>query len=203
MVVDTVYMANRTPLDERLVQITLDLLRDEGLEGLTLRRIARRAGVSHGAPLRHFRSLADLLSEVAAVGFRMLSEGVEKSGSQLPPNAGPRARLRAAGRAYVEIAVANPGLFGLMFRPEDLDVENKRFLEAAFGSFEQFVEHVAAAQDEGWNPERDTRVLAASVWASVHGLATLWAQGAVPVPHATLEALLVTTLDFCIGGDFP
>jgi AcrR family transcriptional regulator len=116
-------MANPAPLDQRLVTIALDLLRDEGLEGLTLRRIARRAGVSHGAPLRHFRSLADLLSEVAAVGFRMLSEGVEKSGSQVSPDAGPHARLRAAGRAYVEIAVANPGLFALMFRPEDLDVE--------------------------------------------------------------------------------
>ena len=188
-------------LDERLVQIALDLLREEGLEGLTLRRLARCAGVSHGAPLRHFRSLADLLSEVAAVGFRLLAEGVEKSGAALPPDAEPRARLRAAGRAYVEIAVANPGLFALMFRPEDLDVENERFVEAAYGSFEQIVAYVGAAQAAGWQPDRDTRVLAASVWASIHGLATLWAQRAIPVEHATLEGLLSTTLDLCIGGE--
>ena len=194
-------MANSAPLDERLVEITLGFLRDDGLEGLTLRRIARRAGVSHGAPLRHFRSLADLLSEVAAVGFRLLSEGLEKSGAQLPQSAAPLDRLRAAGRAYVEIAVANPGLFALMFRPEDLDVENERYVQAAYGSFEQIVLYVSAAQDAGWQPDRDTRVLAVSVWASVHGLATLWAQGTIPVEHATLEGLLSTSLDLCIGGE--
>ena len=56
-------------LRDRLVRTTLDLLSEQGLEGLSLRSIARRAGVSHGAPLRHFASLADLLSEVAAHGF--------------------------------------------------------------------------------------------------------------------------------------
>jgi len=191
----------REPLRERLVAVTLDLLAERGLEGLSLRRIARRAGVSHGAPLRHFRSTADLLAEVAARGFRELSLAVEKSSAQLPPGAGPLARLARAGRAYVERAVASPGLFALMFRPDMLDVENASFRRDAGEAFERVVGHVRAAQDAGWQPERETRLLAGSVWASVHGLATLWSQGAFagPVPDATLHAMLATTLELALG----
>ena len=57
--------------DERLVQVALALLADEGLEALTLRRIARRAGVSHGAPLRHFSSFSALRSEIAAMADQL------------------------------------------------------------------------------------------------------------------------------------
>src|SRR5438093_9942676 len=112
---------------ERLIRTALDVVAEEGLDGLSLRSIARRAGVSHGAPLRHFASLADLLSEVAARGFRMLSDAIEKSAAQLAPGAGPLARLRAGSRAYVECAVANAALFALMFRPELLDAENDAY----------------------------------------------------------------------------
>lgn len=200
--VDNVHMAaDPAPLDARLVQVALELLAEGGVEGLSLRRIARRAGVSHGAPLRHFRSAADLLAEVAARGFRQLSEAVEESSARLAPGAGPVARLAAAGRAYVGGAVANPGLFALMFRPEELDVENASFRRHAGEAFEQVVRHVRAAQDAGWQPQRDTRLLAGCVWAAVHGLASLWSQGALagPVPDATLEAALETTLDLVLG----
>ena len=189
------------PLDERLIEVALQILAEEGLEGLSLRRIARRAGVSHGAPLRHYRGLADLLSEVAARGFRMLSEEIEKSGAQLPPGAGPLPRLAAAGRAYVDTAVANPGLVALMFRPEDLAVDRPTFARASAESFEQVVRHVRAAQDAGWHAGRETRVLAGAVWAAVHGLATLWSQGALAgvVPDGSLADALDTTLELVLG----
>ncbi len=189
------------PLDERLVQVTLDLLDREGLPGLSLRQIARQAGVSHGAPLRHFRSLAELLSEVAAQGFRQLSEAVEKSGAQLPPGTPPIERLAAAGRAYVESAVAHPGLFSLMFQPERLDWSYPPLLAESSAAFEHLVRHVRAAQDAGWRTTRSTRLLAGSVWAAVHGLAMLWSQGALagPVPDAPLETMVDTTLDLVLA----
>ena len=188
---------HRDPLDERLVQVTLELLGREGLSGLSLRRIARHAGVSHGAPLRHFRSLAELLSEVAAQGFRLLSEAVEKSGAQLPPGTPAGERLAAAGRAYVESAVAHAGLFSLMFQPERLDWSYAPLLAESSAAFEQLVRHVRTAQDAGWRNTRSTRLLAGSVWAAVHGLATLWSQGALagPVPGASLDTLVDTTLE--------
>ena len=193
----------RAPLDLRLLDVAEELIATRGLESLSLRRIARRAGVSHGAPLRHFPSLAALLSEVAARGFLLLSEAIEKAAAQLPPGAGPLARLSAAGRGYVELAVAKPGLFALMFRSDALDRENPRLIRASADSFEQLVRLVRAAQDTGWRSERDTRLLAGCVWSTVHGLATLWADGAfcgaTGAPDASLEEALQITLELVVG----
>jgi AcrR family transcriptional regulator len=187
---------------ERLIRTAIDAVAEQGLEGLSLRNIARRAGVSHGAPLRHFASLADLSSEVAAHGFRALSEAIEKSAAALAPGVGPLARLRAGSRAYVECAVANPALFALMFRPELLDSDNANYRRDGLTAFERVVVQVRAAQDAGWHPQRDTRVLASAIWAALHGLATLWAQGALsgPVPRASLEDALTTALELLMNG---
>jgi AcrR family transcriptional regulator len=188
------------PLGERLVDQALRLLAREGIEALSLRRLARRAGVSHGAPLRHFRSLADLRAEVAARGFARLFDAVERAAESLPAGSGPLARLAAAGRAYVKLAVEQPGLFALMFRPDQLDLENLAFRTRAPAAFEQLVRLVRAAQDAGWHARRDTRQLAGSVWAAVHGLATLWSQGGmlVPLRGSTLEQVLETTLELVL-----
>lgn len=205
-------MAPPDPLRDRLVQEAIRLLAEEGTAALSLRRLARRAGVSHGAPLRHFRSLAELRSEVAAHGFRLLTEAVEKRSAQLPAGAGARARLAAAGRAYVESAVASPGLFALMFRPDQLDPESPAFRRDAGAAFAQLLARVRTAQDAGWQVERDTPQLAAAVWAAVHGLATLWSQGAVQsavegaaATPPSLDDVLALTLELVLGerGDTP
>jgi hypothetical protein len=101
----------------------------------------------------------------------------------------------------VETAVAHPDLFALMFRPDDLDPENARYRRESSASFEELVRHVRAAQDAGWRAGRDTRLLAGCVWAAVHGLATLWSQGAFagPVPGASLDAAVATTLELVLG----
>jgi AcrR family transcriptional regulator len=191
-------------LGERLVVETWKLLEEEGLGGLTLRRIARRAGVTHGAPQRHFPSLAALLAEVAARGFRMLTESVEAAASALPPGAGPVARLRAAGRAYTECAVANPGVFELMFRPELLDRSHAAYAREGIGAFEQLVRMTRAAQDAGFRPELETRRLAGALWAAVHGLASLWVQGAyLGVVPARLQGAIDTTLGLVFADTAP
>ena len=186
-----------TGLDERLVQSALELLAQEGIEGLTLRSVARRAGVSHGAPARHFRSLKDLLAEVAARGFALLSEAIGKSDALVPAEAGPMPRLAAAARAYLDCAIENAALFALMFRADALDPTNASFAREAPAAFDQLVRHVRAAQAQGWHADLDTRLLAGSLWASVHGLATLWSQGAFqgPVPHASKDDALAITLE--------
>ncbi|MEM7409418.1 MAG: TetR/AcrR family transcriptional regulator [Myxococcota bacterium] len=188
------------PLEARLVDVGLALLEEEGVEALTLRRVARAAGVSHGAPLRHFRSLADFKAELASHGFERLHGAVEKSGAQLAPGAGALARLKVASRAYVDCAVAHPGLFALMFRPGEIDDDNERFRRHAPAAFEHVVQLVRFAQDSGWQPERETRELAGAVWAGVHGVASLWNQGAVQgaIPGASLEAVLTHLIELMI-----
>jgi hypothetical protein len=101
----------------------------------------------------------------------------------------------------VEAAVANPALFALMFRPELLDARNESYRSGGLAAFERVVTQVRAAQDAGWRTERDTRVLAGAIWASLHGLAALWAQGALAgaVPRASLDDALDTALDLLIG----
>ena len=190
------------PPRDRLIRTALDVLVEQGLEGMSLRNIARRAGVSHGAPLRHFESFADLRAELAGHGFRTLCEAMEKSAAQLAPGAGPLARLRAGARAYVECAVANPALFALMFRPELLHAENASYRRDGESAFDHLVAAVRAAQDAGWHPQRDTRVLAGAVWASLHGLATLWAHGALsgPIPRASLDDALNTALELLMDS---
>jgi len=189
------------PLDQRLVRHALRILSDEGAEALTLRRLAREAGVSHAAPLRHFASLASLRAEVAARGFTLLSAALEDASTELAPGVGALPRLAAAGRAYVRVAVANPSLFALMFRPEQLDLTNPHFLRDSVAAFERLVHLVRAAQDAGWRADHDTRLLAGSVWSAVHGFASLWAQGALAaaVPNGDFDNALATTLELVLG----
>jgi AcrR family transcriptional regulator len=170
------------------------------LEGLTLRAIAREAGVSHGAPLRHFPSLAALLSALAAQGFHELMAEISQTVG-LPGSSDARHRLSRAGSAYVRFAVRDPGVFGVMFRPELLDTADPGYQAAGSASFDQLVRLVMDAQDEGWQPHHPAEQLAGVLWSNVHGLAQLWLHGAlqsvVPVqsPDELMALSSTLTLD--------
>jgi AcrR family transcriptional regulator len=173
-----------SPPRERLLAAARDVVAAEGLEGLTLRAIARRAGVSHGAPLRHFPTLASLLAALAAEGFARLVATIDTDLAAAEAQAaaagvvlGPRQRLTVAGRSYLRFALEDPGVFSVTFRPERVDVTDPDYQAQGFRSFQQLVELVAAAQADGWYADRPTRDLAAVVWADVHGLATLALHG--------------------------
>jgi AcrR family transcriptional regulator len=191
------------PLSERLVDAVDHVLADDGLGALSLREVARRAGVTHGAPLRHYASFATLLSEVAARGFRTLADSVDSAAALVPADAGPTARLAAAARAYVDCAMKQPGRFALMFRPELLDAEHPTFQTEATRAFESLVRLVRGAQDSGWRREIPARELAGSLWASMHGLASLWTHGAYAgaVPGVSLETSLQQLITLILGAD--
>jgi AcrR family transcriptional regulator len=190
------------PLPERLVEAVEKLLQEDGLAGLSLREVARRAGVTHGAPLRHYPSFATLLAEVAARGFRSLAEAVEAAAAAVPVGAGAPVRLAAAARAYLACAIEHPERFALMFRPELLDVRQESFARDATAAFEGLVRHVRAAQDAGFRADADARALAGSLWASIHGLASLWSQGAYTgaVGDVSLDAAATSLIELLLGG---
>jgi AcrR family transcriptional regulator len=198
---------------DRLLQAARDVLADEGLEGLTLRAIARRAGVSHGAPLRHFPTLASLLAALATRGFDQLVDTIERDLTAAEKDAldagapppGARRRLGVAGRAYLRFALADPGVFSVTFRPERVDVTDPDYQAAGFRSFQQLVDLVERAQADGWQPGVPARDLAAVLWANVHGLATLALHGGLgavagPEPLDRLGALS-SVLVFGTEGD--
>src|SRR6478736_10149431 len=106
-------------LREALLQAAERVLERDGLAGLTLRAVAREAGVSHAAPTHHFGDLTGLLSELAAIGYRKFSAAMVTAGSA--GGTGPEIGM-AKAKAYVAYAQAHPGLYALMFRNERLDM---------------------------------------------------------------------------------
>jgi AcrR family transcriptional regulator len=166
----TAATASPSPRD-RLVDTARAYLDVEGVDGIGLREIARRAGVSHGAPLRHFPTLGALLAAVAADGFRDLYASVD--GAVRAADGDALARLGAAAHGYVDFARTNPGVFALMFRRDLCDVTDPDYLTTGGMAFGQLVGLVADAQACGLRPDVPAPELAGVVWATVHGLASL------------------------------
>src|ERR1700727_905104 len=106
-------------LRDRLVDAGVELVTSGGTAAVSLREIARRAGVSHGAPRRYFPTHLELLSAVARRGFARL--GATRRGAAAGSAEDPRARLAALGRAYLDFAASNCGMYELMFRHDLLE----------------------------------------------------------------------------------
>src|ERR1700710_2338158 len=100
-------------LHDALLQSAEKVLERDGLPGLTLRAVAREAGVSHAAPTHHFGDLTGLVSELAAIGFRPFNVAMAAAGASGPS---PLDKAMARSKAYVAYAQAHPGMYGLMFR---------------------------------------------------------------------------------------
>jgi AcrR family transcriptional regulator len=189
-------MDSRTHPRQRLISSAVTLLAEEGVEAVTLRRVAREVGMSHGAPLRHFTGRAALLSAVAATGFLEL----HRRGELLAQ--GPsRERLLAACRDYVEYALAHPAMFELMFRHDLIDAGAAELASANEALFAAFHTLVGAAQAQGWRGDTDPRLLTTSLWAALHGLAELWLWGGLDTTSAAahIEAALAVTLETYLG----
>ena len=133
-----------------LLQAAGKVLEKEGLGELSLRELARRAGVSHNAPYRHFPDRDRLLAALAAEGFEMLGDALEKR---------PR---REMGEAYVEFALAHPQRFRLMFAGH-LEHADPRAYDALVKSFADLGD--------------DAQYAAAAAWGLVHGLSHLLLDG--------------------------
>lgn len=156
------------------VEAGVRLVEDEGPDAVTIRGVARIAGVSHTAPLHHFRDRHELLDAVADRGFDLL---VERLDASLAPDATPTEALRAYGRAYVDHAVEHRGLFTLMFRPTG-EIQGE-------ASYRRLIDLCAAAQAAGELPGDDPFRLALLLWSSVHGLAALYATSNLGSGHVT------------------
>ena len=136
-------------LDQALLTAAEVVLEREGLQGLTLRAVAREAGVSHAAPTHHFGDLTGLLSELAAIGFRRFNAAMAEAGAI---DGTPLQRGMARAKAYVAYARAKPGMYGLMFRTERLDMNRPALREAADASFAGLAGSIAARRHELISP---------------------------------------------------
>jgi AcrR family transcriptional regulator len=153
------------------------VLERDGLAGLTLRAVAREAGVSHAAPTHHFGDLTGLVSELAAIGFRQFNAAMAAACTSETPYP---ARGMARAKAYVAYAQAHPGMYGLMFRTERLDYSRSSLDEASGASFAGLAQAIAASRHEQIEEEALTLEQAAAIaraWSLVHGFTMLMLDG--------------------------
>lgn len=187
-------------LDQALLQAAEIVLERDGLQGLTLRAVAREAGVSHAAPTHHFGDLTGLVSELAAIGFQRFGVAMGKAGAIDGP---PNEKAMARARAYVAYAKAKPGMYGLMFRTERLDMTRPTLHEAATASFAGLTRAIGAKRQEEIADDHLSMDQAADIahaWSMVHGYTMLMLDGRLQdilarLPEGTdAETLLVAML---------
>ena len=152
-----------------------------GVGGLSLRAVARRAGVSHAAPKHHFTHRAGLLSALAAQGFTALAAGVDAAVAAPGP---PIQRLVAAGRAYLRYARDEPELFDLMYRPELLSAGDPALLAAKRRAFQGLTQVVHEIRSD-LRTDVDPATVTLLAWATVHGIAVLLRDRALEAIGAT------------------
>jgi AcrR family transcriptional regulator len=162
-------------LYEALLDAAEQLLPARGPEALTLREVARHAGVSHGAPYHHFASRDALLAAVAERGFVGLGEAMESAG-------GPEPRERLAGicEAYVGFAARHPTRFRLMFGP--LLARKTEFPGLQAAGEKAFALLLSASQEVA---PTQAMPLTLAGWSMAHGLSYLTVNGifeSLPVP---------------------
>jgi AcrR family transcriptional regulator len=163
-------------LPRALVDAALAIIADEGIGAMTLRGVARRAGVSHAAPLHHFRDLEALHRAIAAEGFEKLAGHQRAMAEHAKGSA--LDRFRAIGIAYVDFAEREPAYFRAMFHPRVADSSVDPTLAASAGAvFDLLLDAIRTAQAEGQVTADDPKELALVAWSTMHGLAALLMDG--------------------------
>ncbi|MFF3706216.1 TetR/AcrR family transcriptional regulator [Streptomyces phaeochromogenes] len=195
-------------LRARLVSVGVDLVTQEGAQALSLREIARRAGVSHGAPRRYFPTHLELLSAIAREGFAELgAEVAEELRGGKEPTAGeeaggvgasPRAQLAALARIYVDFALSHRGMYELMFRHDLLESNSLGLRDTSLPLFNSLVELVSRVRPDVRAPD-----VAGAFWANLHGIAQLWGWGSLQLATGAdgVEPLVRAALDAHLGPE--
>ncbi len=154
-----------------LVDAAVEVISEVGPAAMSLREVARRAGVTHAAANYHFGDKAGLLTELAADGYRRLGADLEVAASSA--GVGRSEAFLEVGVAYVRFAVNHPAHFEVMYRPELYHSQDSKLREAKTATARMLYgsEH----------PNKEQLAAGVAAWSIVHGLATLWLNGDLPV----------------------
>ena len=159
-----------------MLKASLALIEEGGLDRLSMREVARKAGVSHQAPYHYFNDREAILAELAGEGFSRLGQALSRAADQAGSE--PVKAVEDMGRAYVEFALRNPAYFQAMFRadavPLDRYPEARKREEETFGRLVESIGQAFANQ-----PAEVRQSIVVASWAMVHGLATLILEGSL------------------------
>ncbi len=143
------------------------LVAERGADGVSLRELARSAGVSHAAPAHHFTDRRGVFTALAAEGFALLTQALIDA----------RGNFADAALAYVRFAIGHPGHYEVMFNKSLLDVADAELIAAEAAAGAELSRGVATLRDPNARADPGGAQLAA--WSLVHGFSTLWLNGAV------------------------
>jgi AcrR family transcriptional regulator len=176
---------------DALVQAGVDLLEETGSTEIGLREIARRAGVSHGAPRRWFPTHKALLGAIAEVGLRDLAQTLTESG-----DTDATADIAGWARAYIEFAGTRPAMFTLIFRHDLLEGSGAGLRSVSRPLFDRLLNRVRAT-----HPVPDPLTTATALWVGVHGIAVLFSTGALTLaaPGVNIDALIQRVVRDALG----
>lgn len=152
------------------------ILSETGVEGFSLRRVAREVGVSHAAPAHHFGDTAGLLDALAAEGFRRFLKAMQDRQLLVDPM-DKEELLMASGLGYLDFATSSPALFRLMFMAEKSDEASDERRAAAQESFDHLLADVARLLGRSPLEDPDGMADVMANWAMVHGFAELLVSG--------------------------
>lgn len=185
-------------LRRALLDAALELVQQEGIATLSLREVARRAGVSHAAPYRHFPSREALLAAVAEEGFHDFQTALQNAADQANS---PLEALQATGIAYVDFALDHSAHFRVMFGGgTGKACDYPDLVAASEGAFAVLLATIQRCIEDGSLRDAPPAELALAAWSTVHGLAALLLDGMLPGAGTptdlakTVTSLLLTGL---------
>ena len=184
-------------LKNALIQAGVEILAKEGVSGLSLRKVAQHAGVSHSAPYAHFPDKQSLIAAISTEGFNQLYAELEAAVSPYSKN--PKKQLIEGARAYVRFAEKHTDTFKIMFSGVlEKEKDYPSFVEISSKTFKLVVEVVQACQSAAILPAAPADLMAVSVWGQLHGIVSLALEG--QVPHTVLDRHNIQEIvSFAIG----
>lgn len=172
-------------LKNALIQAGVEILSKEGMEGLSLRKVAQRAGVSHSAPYSHFPDKQSLIAAISTEGFNQLYAELDAAILAYPKN--PKKQLQQGIQAYVQFALNNTDTFKIMFSGVlEKEKEYPAFVEISSKTFRRVVDVVRACQEAGILSSTPSEMMAVAVWGQVHGIVSLALEG--QISHSVLDS---------------
>ena len=199
-------------LRNALIQAGLEILSEEGANALSLRKVAKKAGVSHAAPYRHFADKETLIAAIAEEGFHKLTERMKEGMINLSDVPGdPPAQLVEVGWVYIQFALDNPDHLRVMFGGVIEKHDAYPALQSASKeAFAQLIAVIQTLQDREYIVKGLPIQLAVAMWSMLHGLAVLLIENQIPTtileetPKEQIIQICIKTLFEGLGerGDF-
>jgi AcrR family transcriptional regulator len=173
-------------LKNALIQAGISVLAKEGVEALSLRKLARKAGVSHAAPYAHFTDKQELIAAIATEGYKKLYQRIHAAQHDDPIEC-----LIATVWAYGQFALQEPDHFKVTFSGVvEHEYDYPEYIEQSRKSLALLVSIVERGQEAHVLPTGDAEMLAVSLWSGIHGVITLYLGNQLPSSHSLLEILL-------------